>query len=279
MIISKPIVTPEFLFENLDNEKLIILDATLTKVSSNKIEEKKQSYQIKRAIFFDIKNVFSEIDAQFPNTVLSPEKFQLKVQELGVNNDSFIIVYDDYGIYSSARVWWMFKLFGFNNIAVLDGGLPLWLAKGFPTEIKQKNSLSLGNFVSSYNSELVRNKEDVLLNIDLNTDLLLDARSEKRFKSEAPEPRKNVRNGHIPKSKSLPYPKVLENERLKSKDELIRIFEAVNSESKDLIFSCGSGITACVLALAAETIGIKNYSVYDGSWTEWGSIKELPISN
>lgn len=278
-IIENSVVSADWLNKNLNANNLVILNGTLNKVTSNPEMANIEEYQIKNSIFFDIKNHFSDSNAQFPNTVLPPKKFEERVRKLGINNSSCIIVYDEYGIYSSARVWWLFKLMGHTNIAVLDGGFPLWKSKNYPIERKQSNSTKIiGDFVSKLNPRLLVDYSQVLINIDSNERLLLDARSYKRFRGLTPEPRKQVRSGHIPSSMSLPYSMVIDNSvSLKNKKDLTNIFNQLNINNKDLIFSCGSGITACILALAAEVVGNKKYSVYDGSWTEWGSLKELPI--
>ena len=274
--IIKPLVSVEWLNANLENENLIILDATMSKVTEiKKVSEEKA--QIKGAVFFDIKKVFSDVNAAFPNTVLSAEMFQEKAQELGINNDHCIVIYDDLGIYSSPRVWWMFQLMGFKNIAVLDGGYPAWKSKEYPTEKPQRHQLKKGTFTASYQPEKIKYTQHVLSAIENETILIADARSKGRFYTTEPEPRSEVRGGHIPNSVSFPFSSIIENGKLKSAEDLKKIFHQINPQKKELIFSCGTGITAAVLALAAEVSGIKKHSVYDGSWTEWGSTNGLPI--
>ncbi|PQJ74402.1 sulfurtransferase [Polaribacter gangjinensis] len=274
--IPAPLVSVDWLLEHLENDSLLILDATIPKVGSKPTEILEEKLQIKNAYFFDL-NDFSDKDAPLPNTILSAEKFQQKAQEFGINNNHCIVVYDDLGIYSSPRVWWMFQLMGFENIAVLDGGFPEWKTKNYPTEKPTKQNLSKGNFISNYQPEKIAFMKNVLENISSNSHLILDARSEGRFFGTEPEPRKEVRGGHIPNSKSLPHSAVLSGTKMKSAEELKMIFEAKNPENKPLIFSCGSGITASVLALGATIADIKNHSVYDGSWTEWG-LSDAPIN-
>lgn len=274
--IFSPIVSVEWLNENIDNPNLIIIDATLRKVTAAIKEElNKESVYIKNTRFLDIKNVFSDVSAQFPNTMLSAKVFEQKAQELGVNRDSAIVVYDEYGYYSCARVWWMFKTMGHKNIAVLDGGLPRWKEGKFPIQKTPELKIEKGDFKVDYTSGLIHNHERVLDSIDDENTAILDARSYNRFLGTIPEPRKGLRSGHIPNSKSLPFTSILDGTKMKSKEELIRIFSRFKNEH--LIFSCGSGITACILALGAEIAGVENKSVYDGSWTEWGSLTELPI--
>lgn len=274
--IPSSLVAVDWLFEHLENEFLLILDATIPKVgskTSNIIEEK---LQIKKAHFFDL-NDFSDKNAALPNTMLTAEEFQKKAQQFGINKNHCIVVYDDLGIYSSPRVWWMFQLMGFENIAVLDGGFPEWKSKKYPVEKPTNYQLSKGNFISNFQLEKITFINDVIENLTSKKQLVLDARSEGRFLGTEPEPRKEVRSGHIPDSKSLPHSAILSGTKMKDAQELKTIFESKNIEKKPLIFSCGSGITASVLALGATIAGIKNHSVYDGSWTEWG-LSDAPIN-
>ena len=274
--VNNCIVSVDWLNKNLEAENLIVLDATIPKVGA-KVLVNSDKKIIPSARFFDLKKVFSKQGAKYPNTVLSVDEFQAKAQKLGVNKDCCIIVYDDLGVYSSPRVWWMFTLMGFDNVAVLNGGLLAWEKAGFPTNEEHETSKVKGNFKANFKSEKIKVTKDVLLAIKNDNLLIADARSKGRFYATEPEPRKEVRGGHIPSSINLPY-KLLQNEgKMKSTEELKNIFEKINPKKKELIFSCGSGITACILALGAEITGFKNHAVYDGSWTEWGSRKDLPI--
>lgn len=275
--IPSPKVKAKWLYHHLEDENLIIFNATIPKVTDKENLSLKENYKIKGAVFFDIKNTFSDKEAAFPNTILSPEKFQDKAQEIGVNNNSCIIVYDEIGIYSSARVWWMFQLMGFTNIAVLDGGFPAWKSKEYPVEQKHLINLSKGDFKSFYQPDKIKFTKDVLENIKNKESIVLDARSKGRFYATEPEPRNDIRGGHIPGSVSLPYSEILDHQYLKSDEDLKTIYQDLNKLNKPIIFSCGSGITASVLALGAEIAGVKKYAVYDGSWTEWGSTNHLPI--
>jgi thiosulfate/3-mercaptopyruvate sulfurtransferase len=278
MKLNKPLVSVDWLQSNLENKNLIILDATIPKVAAKNdgasVDEKQQ---IKGAIFFDIKKVFSNVNAPFPNTILSPKEFEEKAQELGINNDSCIVVYDDLGIYSSPRVWWMFNLMGFTNIAILNGGFPEWKVKSYPIEKPENHQLNKGNFKVNYQSGKLKFTKDILASINNEHVLVADARSKGRFYATEPEPREDVKGGHIPNSVSFPFSTIIENGKFKSEENLMEIFNQINPQKKDFIFSCGTGITASVLVLGAELSGIKNHAVYDGSWTEWGITEGLPI--
>ncbi len=270
--ISSPLISIDWLSQNIDAPNLVILDATIKKVTTNDTSsEITEKQQIKNTRFLDIKNTFSDLSSEFPNTMLSPEKFTEAARQLGICNDSIIVVYDELGIYSSPRVWWMFKAMGHHNIAVLDGGLPEWKKAGLSLEKITEYIGEKSDFIANYNANYMNNYHDVSDAINDDTISILDARSENRFNGLEDEPRKGLRSGHIPNSINLPYSKLIENGKMKSKNELKTIFTELVKEENKIIFSCGSGITACILALGAEIAGLNNLSVYDGSWTEWGS--------
>lgn len=268
--IEKPIVSVEWLNQNLTASNLVILDASMKKATES--EDDLTSVQIPNTRFFDIKNVFSNLSDPFPSAVPSEEKFIEESQKLGINNDSAIVVYDDKGIYSSARVWWLYKTFGYDNVAVLDGGLPEWLNANYKTEPKQKQKTEIGNFKGTYNPKYFKFFDDIQNSIHNANDVILDARSADRFNGLVEEPREGLRSGHIPNSESLPYSNLFDGNKLKDKADLNSIFDNFKVTEKNMIFTCGSGITACILALGANIAGYKNLSVYDGSWTEYGSL-------
>ncbi len=271
LVITAPVVSVQWLDSNLNAENLIILDASIKKVGSEETDSKSE-VQIPKALFFDLKERFSDVSAPFPTTFPSKEQFTKEAQNLGVNKSSAIVVYDDKGIYSSARAWWLFKAMGHTNVAVLDGGLPEWTKAGLKTELKKEYKPIKGDFISNYKPNLMMYFEDIKKASSFNTHIIIDARSEARFKSLEPEPRIGLRSGTIPNSTNLPFEDLLEGNKLISKEKIVAKFESLANTEDSLIFSCGSGITACVLALGAEISGYKTISVYDGSWTEWGSL-------
>ncbi|MFQ3296755.1 MAG: thiosulfate/3-mercaptopyruvate sulfurtransferase [Polaribacter sp.] len=274
--INKPLVSVAWLHTHLENEKLIILDCTIPKVTADAfISDEKM--QIKGALFFDIKDRFSDKKVALPNTLLSPEAFEEKAQELGIHKDAVLVCYDDIGMYASPRVWWMFQVMGFKNVVVLDGGLPEWKSKNFPIEKPVFHQPKIGNFKVDYQPEKLKHKKDVLKAIDNEQVLIVDARSIGRFYGTAAEPRKDLKSGHIPNSVNLPFSEVHENGKMKSATELLEIFSSFKNK-KEIIFTCGSGITAAILALGAAIAKLENVAVYDGSWTEWASTEGLPIS-
>ncbi|QTE23162.1 sulfurtransferase [Polaribacter cellanae] len=274
--ISSPLVSVDWLYNNLENENLIILDCTIPKVT-DKSQNSTDKKQIKGALFFDLKNVFSDKKVPFPNTVLAPKEFQEKAQELGINKDSVLVCYDDLGTYSSPRVWWMFQLMGFKNIAILDGGFPEWKSKNYPIETPKTHQPKKGNFKVYYKPEKLKFTNDVLNSIENKAILIADARSKGRFYGTEPEPRNDLKSGHIPNSVSLPFIEMQQSGKMKSAEELKNIFKDYKNKEQ-IIFTCGSGITASILALGAAIAGVKNVAVYDGSWTEWGSTNNLPIA-
>lgn len=266
------LVSVDWLYDNKNNQDLIIFDASIAKATS--CDAGYQNFQIPDALYFDLKNVFCETDARFPNTVPSELKFTKAVRNLGVNNNSIIVIYDDKGIYSSPRAWYLFKYFGFTNVAVLNGGLPAWKLANYPIQTKGERANGFGDFIPSTILNKIIFYQDIHKSILSNDQIIIDARSQKRFKGLVPEPRKGLRSGKIPNSINIPFTNMLNSFYFKSKKEIKKEFKSVNKTGKLLIFSCGSGITACILALAAELIGISNISVYDGSWTEFGSLEK-----
>ena len=268
--LTSPIVSVEWLHNNLNAKNLIVLNGTIPKVTGDHISNVQK--QIISARFFDIKNKFSDTSAEFPSTIPSAEQFQTEARALGINNDSAIVVYDEKGIYSSARVWWLFKAFGYNNVAVLNGGLPAWEKAGYKVELPSSYKGETGNFTAIYTPEFMKFFNDVKNASKQKTHTIIDARSASRFNCKAPEPRAGLRMGTIPNSVNLPFEDLLIDGILKPKEDLEKSFYMLGDKNDDIIFSCGSGITACVLALGAEIAGYKNISVYDGSWTEWGSL-------
>lgn len=272
-----PLVSVEWLYQNIDAENIVVIDATMRKITLQKNEIEDNNLQIKKARFLDIKNVFSDTTSEYPNTMLPANTFEVEAQKLGINKDSAIVVYDSIGIYTSPRVWWMFKAMGHENVAVLNGGFPEWIREKSPTEAIKQFTGNKGSFTVNYNSNYFSNKLDVLNATYKGNIQILDARSLDRFNGNKKEPRKGLRSGHISNSKNLYYNSLLVDGKMKAANELRSLFNEVTPKNNKLIFSCGSGITACILALGAEISGFEKLSVYDGSWTEWGSSIELPI--
>jgi len=268
--ITQPLVSVEWLHNHLEATNLVVLDASIPKVTGG--DTSINEVQIPKARFFDLKNKFSDVSAPFPTTFPSSEQFTKSAQELGIDTDSAIVIYDDKGIYSSPRAWWLFKAFGHDNVAVLDGGLPAWTKANYKVESKHAYKGERGNFKAKYRPQLMKFFEDVKKESLDKNHLIVDARSESRFKCLEPEPRAGLRMGTIPNSVNIPFEDLLRDNHFKNTEALKTVFNKMADYKDQITLSCGSGITACVLALGAEIAGYKNISVYDGSWTEWGTL-------
>ncbi|WP_151192618.1 sulfurtransferase [Cysteiniphilum sp. JM-1] len=264
-------VSTEWLHNNLNLPQLVILDATLT-------DKKCSASFIPQSRYFDLKQHFSDLTNSLPHTLPQAQDFALAAAKLGIHNDSIIVVYDQNDIYSSARCWWMFKAMGHHNIYILDGGLPQWLNDNLPTTTCYITSTT-EYFTATLTNGYFCDKEHILNNLDSKSAIVFDARSPARFSARELETRDNLNSGHIPQSINMHYASVLDQGCFKSKETLAAMFATyAPSLQQPLIFTCGLGVTACILAAAAKIVGYRNTSVYDGSWSEWGNKKlQLPF--
>ena len=271
-----PLVSVNWLSQNLNEPNLVILDVSLESNIAN-IKVEFPGIQIKGARYLDLKRNFSDLESRLPNTLPNPKYFSLACRNLGINNNSIIVVYDNIGIYASPRVWWIFKSMGHKNIAVLDGGLPSWKNKNYPTESIQNRVFPEGNFKAIFNLNLQKKAFQILENIVSKEAILVDARSNERFCGLIPETRKNLKSGHIPHAINLPFLEVLRDGKFLSPNEISTIFKKLKIDKRPKIFTCGSGLTACILILASTLILEDNHFLYDGSWSEWGQLEGVPI--
>ncbi|MFL1894386.1 sulfurtransferase [Aquimarina sp. 2-A2] len=272
------LVDDVWLSQHLDDPHLILLDASIKNVAAP--ENNNGNYAIlPKAQFFDLKKVFSDQSASLPSMVPSPQEFEIACRTLGISQNSKVVVYDNKGIYSSPRAWFLFKIMGFDNVAILNGGLPAWLQAGRRTTNQyHTTNKEQGSFKAHFRPELVVNAEEVLNAINDPHKLIIDARSHGRFTGTEPEPRADLKGGHIPRSINIPYTELLKNGKFIDQVSLKSVLNTLNLDNKHLIFTCGSGITACILKFSFEKAGYEKASVYDGSWTEWGQLSNAPIA-
>ena len=266
-------IEPKILKNKCDKPNIKILDATFFLPDSGlDAEEEYKKKHIPNSVFFDV-NKIADPNNPLPHMIPSKELFSQMMQNLGINNDDEIIIYDNSPLLSSARAWFLFRYFGHENIFILNGGLKNWEKNG--GEITNKKTIvSTGDFQSKTEKKnLVVGLTEMISFSNNNSKLILDARSYKRFTGEAKEPRPGLLSGHIPNSKSLPSSDLITNEGfLKSIEELNKIFSNNDfNDKEEIIATCGSGVSACVISVALYCLGKKDVPIYDGSWTEWAS--------
>ncbi|MBT3467498.1 MAG: 3-mercaptopyruvate sulfurtransferase [Rhodobacteraceae bacterium] len=275
----KILVSTDWLAEHMKDPDLRILDAStyLPGVDRDGRTEY-DAVHIPGARFFDIDDV-SDGRSDLPHMVPPIEKFMSRVRAMGVGDGHQIVVYDGSGLFSAARVWWLFRLMGQNNIAVLDGGLPKWIAEG--REVEDLAPVIRDRHMTvRFQNQMVRDVTQVSSASKLGTSQIVDARAAARFRGEAPEPREGLRSGHIPNSRNVPFTDLLNDDKtMKTPDQTRAIFESAGVDlKKPIITTCGSGVTAAVLGLALERMGCDMWSLYDGSWTEWGMFPTVPVA-
>lgn len=273
------LVSTAWLAEHLDAPDVRIVDAT-NQLPGTDLDPKAEydRQHIPGAVFFDIGEI-ADTKSPYPNMLPSPEKFASRVSALGLGDGCRIVVYDAAGLVSAARVWWMFRYFGHKDVAVLDGGLPKWIREGHPVDDYSVRP-TRRHFTARINNFLVRDVAQIQANLASQREQLIDTRSAARYSGKTPESRPGLRAGHIPKSVNLPYPDILDpkEKTVLPADALKRKFDELGIDlGKPIVTSCGSGVTAGVVALGLYLLGIENVPVYDGSWSEWGSRDDLPI--
>jgi thiosulfate/3-mercaptopyruvate sulfurtransferase len=274
-----PLVTTQWLADEIGKPDLAIFDAT--KYLPNEDKDGKTEFlkaHIPGARYFDIDEV-ADPDTDLPHMVPSPGRFGRLMGAMGLSNATRIVFYDQKGLASAARGWWLMGLFGHDQAAVLDGGLPKWLREARPVQAGAPAAPTPAAFLPEFRATRLRGVGDVMRNVASQSELVLDARAAGRFTGATPEPRAGMRSGHIPGSENVPYTDLLNADGTfrPVTDLKARFARAGVDGSLPVVTSCGSGVTACILTLGLRLAGLPEGAVYDGSWTEWGGRTDTPV--
>ena len=273
------LVSTDWLAQHLRDPDLRILDASWYLPGSGRDPKAEfAAAHIPGARFFDIDEI-ADLRSPLPHMAPPVEKFLSRMRAMGVGDGHQVVVYDGAGVFSAPRVWWTFRLMGKRDVAVLDGGLPKWRGEGRAVT-DEAAPVRDRHMTASRQNQMVRDVTEVARAAKLATHTIIDARPADRFRGDAPEPRPGLRLGHIPGSVNLPFPDLMSPDgTLKSPDALRAAFAASGADlGRPVITTCGSGISAAILALALERIGKSDVALYDGSWAEWGAFDDLPLA-
>jgi thiosulfate/3-mercaptopyruvate sulfurtransferase len=274
---SRSLKSTEWLAEHLRDRNVVIVDGSMFLPTQKRdAHAEYRAGHIPGAVFFDVDEI-SDHSTELPHMLPGAAQLSEALGALGIGDGDTIVVYDSLGLYSAARVWWTFRIFGATNVFILDGGLPKWKA--------EKRLLETGDtkktpkkFHAEMNVAPVAMLADVRMALTDDSAQIVDARSAERFAGKAPEPRPGLRSGHMPGSFNVPFDRVLENGRLASPERIKQAFTSTGVDlDKPIITSCGSGVTAAILTFALESIGRTPKGLYDGSWSEWGARPDLPV--
>jgi thiosulfate/3-mercaptopyruvate sulfurtransferase len=274
------LVSTEWLASRLNDPNVRVLDGTYHLPTAKRDPRAEYLAQhIPGAGFFDIDGI-ADSSTDLPHMIPAPAVFEAEMRKLGISKATHVVVYDSYGWQSAARVWWSLRVFGHDDVALLDGGLPKWLAEGRAVQAGPVTPKP-GDFEAQFRPELVRSKAQMMANVASKAEQVLDARAAGRFEGTAPEPRPGLRGGHIPGSRNLPMGDLVDpaTKRLKPAAELAKLYaDAGIDTGKPIATTCGSGVTACGLAFGLYLIGAEKVAIYDGSWSEWGLPDGPPVA-
>ncbi len=269
-------VTTQWLYDNLNNPGFVVVDGTWHLPNSGRDASAEfQAGHIPGAVHFDIDTI-ADKSSGLPHMLPDAASFARMAGQLGIASDKTIIVYDEYGLFSAPRVWWTLKVMGARDVKILEGGGPKWRAENRPLQTGPARP-EPARFQAALDEQAVADFSAVLAATNSGNQIL-DARPAARFSGSAPEPRPGLRAGHMPGARNLPFSDLVEDGRLRPREQLeVAIREAGIDPSRPVITSCGSGVTAAVLALALDIIGASRVMLYDGSWAEWGSREDAPV--
>jgi thiosulfate/3-mercaptopyruvate sulfurtransferase len=273
-----PLVSTAWLRDHLDAPDVRIVDASWFMPGTPRDpKEEFLATHIPGAVFFDIDEISDET-SDLPHMLPSAIKFASRVKKLGLGDGSRIVVYDSTNILPAARVWWHFRAMGHEDVAVLDGGLPKWIAEGLPTE-DGPPAPQERHFTPRLQADIIRSLDQMKIIVETGREQIIDARAAGRFTGEVPEPRAGLRGGHMPGARNIPLSALLAPDgTMLPADKLVIVFATAGVDiTKPIVSTCGSGITASVVALALARLGRPRSAVYDGSWTEWGGLADTTV--